>query len=378
MNPQRRRALRRAVPLAAIVAAALAAALVAGGPPSGGAPLDPRGTGPAGTKALVDVLTELGVDVRVTAAAPTDEPVALVLSDTLDEGTATDLRRWIHAGGTLVVADPRSRFAPEVAGTASVGPLETSLPRSCDAAALAAVERVEAPDGVVYAEPASGALHCFPRAGGFWLVAFERGQGTVVALGGPGALTNAALGEVGNGLLAAALLAPEDGGSLAFLRPAAPGEGDASLADLVPTRVRFALLQLAIAFAVVVAWRARRLGAPVTEPQPVQVHGSELVTAVGHLLQQTRARGQAARLLREDLRRELADRLGLPADSPAEQVATAAARRTGRPPDDLTALLTGAEPASEAALVALATSLARARRAALDHPVPTEESVRVR
>lgn len=378
MNAHRLRSVRRAAPLLVIGAAVLLAVLVAGGPGPEGLPLDPRSPGPAGAKGLVDVLTALDVEVRVTDEVAAEDAVALLLTDDLDEGEASALLRWVRDGGTLVVADPGSDFAPEVVGAATVGPLEASLSRDCEAAALVDVERVSAPGGVVYEEPAAGDLACFPRAGGHWLVAAPEGAGTVVAIGGPGAFTNRALGEVDNGPLVAALLAPENGGPVAFLRPAAPGEGEAGLGELVPDPVRFALVQLLVAFLVVVAWRARRLGAPVREPQPVQVAGSELVTAVGNLLQQTGSRGQAARLLRDDLRRDLADRLGLPADSPPDAVAAAVARRTGRRPDELTALLTRGEPADEAELVALAAELERARRDALDDPIPTKEPTRVR
>lgn len=377
MIADRRRALRRGVPLAVIAAGVLLAVAVAGAPTQDGPPLDPRVTGPAGTKGLVDVLTALDVEVRVTDEVGADDAIALLLTDDLDEDGAAALRRWVRDGGTLVVADPASDFAPEIVGTTSLGPLQTSLPRECAAVALADVDRVSARGGAVY-ESAGDDLACFPRADGYWLVAAPEGAGLVVAIGGAGVFTNRALGEADNGALAAALLAPEAGGPVAFLRPAAPGEGETSLADLVPDPVRFALVQLLVAFLVVVAWRARRLGDPVREPQPVQVAGSELVVAVGNLLQQTGARGQAARLLRDDLRRDLADRLGLPADSPPAAVAAAVARRTGRRPEDLTALLTGAEPAGEAGLVALAAELEQARRAALDETTPTKEPARVR
>lgn len=354
------------MPLVLLAAAILGVVLLAGGPGRDGPPLDPTSSGALGTKALVDVLDELGVRVRVTDGVAEDDTVALLLDDALASDEETDeLRRWVSDGGTLVVADPLSSFTPEVAGTASIGPLRTSVPRECDAAALAGVARVAAGGGVVYAHPGGPALTCFPRGEGHWLVATPEGAGTVVALGGPEALTNGALGEADNGVLAAALLAPDDDTSLAFLQPGAPGEGEASLAELVADRVWYALAQLLVAFLAVVAWRARRLGAPVGEPQPVQVAGSELVAAVGNLLQQTGARGQAGRLLREDVRRTLAERLGLPPDSPPEVVAEAASRRSGQDAAELTALLAGPDPADEATLVALAHDLETARGAAL-------------
>ena len=89
--------------------------------------------------------------------------------------------------------------------------------------------------------------------------------------------------------------------------------------------VRLALWQLVVAFVLLALWRARRLGRPVAEPQPVQLPGAELVVAVGNLLQRAKGRGQAAGLLTDDLRRSLAERLGLPPSAPADQVADAVA-----------------------------------------------------
>src|SRR5690606_29525891 len=62
------RGTRRALPVAGVVAAILLAAAVAGAP-AGGPPLDPTSTAPGGTKAVVDTLVELGVDVAVEPAA---------------------------------------------------------------------------------------------------------------------------------------------------------------------------------------------------------------------------------------------------------------------------------------------------------------------
>ena len=67
------------------------------------------------------------------------------------------------------------------------------------------------------------------------------------------------------------------------------GGGERTLVDLVSAGVTRALAQLALAFAVYALWRARRLGRPVAEPQPVAVAGSELVAAVGNLLDRTRS-----------------------------------------------------------------------------------------
>lgn len=356
---------RRQLPLVGLGLLVLAAAIVIAQPePSGGVPLDPASTAGDGTKALVEVLDELGADVTVSARLPEREDVALLLTDDLDGRRRSKLRRWVDDGGTLVVTDPRSRFAPEPVGNTSVGLLQTPLRKACDLPALADVQRVTAPSSTTYETPA-GATGCFERRDGHWMVVREQGDGIVVALGGPGFLVNGGLGRNDNALLAAALLAPQAGTGVAFLQPAAPGSGDSGLLDLIPTRVRLALLQLGLAFGVVVAWRARRLGRPVVEEQPVAVPGSELVVAVGNLLQQTRARRRAAFVLREGLRRDLAERLGLPRGADDHALADAAAARSEVGRDDVLTVLTGPDPAGEAQLVALAQQVARLRHTVL-------------
>ena len=52
-------------------------------------------------------------------------------------------------------------------------------------------------------------------------------------------------------------------------------------------------------------WRARRLGRPVAEVQPVEIAGSELVVAVGNLLQKSGRPETAAERLRSDLHHDL-------------------------------------------------------------------------
>jgi hypothetical protein len=210
--------------------------------------------------------------------------------------------------------------------------------------------------------PAGGARACFPRNDGAWLLVQPVGRGNVVRLGGAGALVNQELGEADNGLLAASLLAPTARTTVRVLRPPLPGGGDAGLGDLIAPRVRLALWQLVVAFVLLALWRARRLGRPVTEPQPVQLPGAELVLAVGNLLQRARGRGQAAGLLTDDLRRSLAERLGLPPSAPPDLVADTAAARTGIPRERVLRALTSTTPRDEAELVALSQAIDAVRR----------------
>src|SRR6266536_1130108 len=195
------------------------------------------------------------------------------------------------------------------------------------------------------------------RAHGAWLVVQPTGSGTVVRLGGASALVNQRINRTDNAVLIVGLLSPAPGPEVVVLRPPPPGGGSKGLSDLIAPRVKLTLVQLVVAFLLLALWRSRRLGRPVTEPTAVRIPGSELVVAVGNLLQRARHRGQAAALLAGDLRRGLTERLGLPAAAPPEQVADTVAARTGLDRDRVLAALQPPTPRDEAALVALAQAI---------------------
>ena len=368
-GPGTRARVRRLLPWVAVVVGVALVVVVAGRGEEEGNPLDPASPGPLGTKGLVEVLRELGGEVRVSGEPPgAGTETALLLSDDLSPGRRQRLLDWVGRGGTLVVADPSSGVtAVEQAGSTQIGLLDAEIERRCDVAALADVGRVAAPGGVVFEIPEGqgvpgGTRACFPRNDGAWLLVQPVGSGTVVRLGGASVLINRELGEADNAVLLASLLVPAEGTTVQVLQPPLPGGGDAGLTDLIAPRVRLVLWQLVVAFVLLALWRARRLGRPMAEPQPVQLPGAELVVAVGNLLQRAKGRGQAAGLLTDDLRRSLAERLGLPPSTPADQVADTVAARTGIPRERVLRTLTRSTPRDEAELVALSQAIDTVRR----------------
>jgi hypothetical protein len=337
-----------------IAALAVAVLLVAGlgGAPDEGLPLDPDSTAPLGTRALISTLEGLGAQVSVSADPPdAGVDVALLLTDVLDREQRSAVESWVDGGGTLVVSDPLSELSPQPAGGTRELLEQLPLRRQCDEPALAGANQVALGFASVVLSVPEGAVGCFPSGDGHWLVIQPRAAGAVVSLGGPEVFTNGRLGMGDNAVLAANLLTPERGTRVRVLRPPRPGEGSATLADLVSPRLRTAAWQLAVAFLLFALWRAWRLGRPITEPQPVQIAGSELVVAVGSLLQQAEARGRAATLLRDDLVRTVAERLGLPASLPADELAQAVEQRTGVARDRVLAVLLAPAPADDAELL---------------------------
>ena len=317
----------------AIVVGLVLVALAAGGPTAPKSPLDPASTSPSGTKALTLLLGEAGASVDIRSSAPdASTSVAVLLSDTTSPAMTDDLTRWVEQGGTLVVTDPRSSFSPGVSGSSDLlGLITVSLPRgNCQIRALANIDRVAPMGSGARFEVPERAVGCFSDdTGASFAVDQPTGRGHVVALGSPGVWVNQALGQYDNAVLAVDLMAPRPGTRVAVLWGMSGGGGQhTSASDLISIGVRLAFLQIVVAFLIYAWWRARRLGPPVLEPQLVQIGGSELVAAVGNLLQQTHDPDRAARLLRADLRRRLAERMGLAPDAPAAVIAQVTAARS--------------------------------------------------
>ena len=351
-------------------------------------PLDPDGTGPSGARALVLLLESCADEVDVVESTPLpDVDRAVLLDDRLSPAARAQLAGWLRDGGTLVVTDPESPFVPEINDVA-IGTFEplSVRPGQCRVPALANVGDLEL-DGRVGYPIAPGSRSCFGDATSAFIVVTDVGRGTLVAVGGAGMWTNAGLAEADNSVLAVALLAPSPSVDVAVLRrqlvvppvTAADGEpadldgrrddderrddvggGSTGLFGLMPEYMRWVVVQLALAWLVYAMARARRFGRPVTEPQPVQIPGSEIVRATGRLLRLP-PRSETAVLLAESLRVELAHALGLRRDAEAAVVAEVAARRCSLTADQIEAVLVAATAADDADLVALTARIDRIR-----------------
>jgi hypothetical protein len=168
---------------------------------------------------------------------------------------------------------------------------------------------------------------------------------------------NTMIGDDDNAVLAVALAVPRRGTKVAILELPRGESPPTGVMDVLGTGVKLGLLQLIVAFVIYAFFRGRRLGRPVHEPLPVQLAGSELVTAVGGLLQQAKSPDRAAALLRSAFRRQVTERLGLPPGVSPTVMAETVAARTGVDVQRVIFAVTDLPVGDEAGLVALAQSI---------------------
>ncbi|RLQ03587.1 DUF4350 domain-containing protein [Micromonospora sp. BL1] len=128
------------------------------------------------------------------------------------------------------------------------------------------------------------------------------------------------------------------------------------------------LVQLALAGLLVVLWRARRLGPPVSEPLPVTVRSAETVRGRARLYRRAGARDTVAGTLRAAALDRLVTRLNLPPGTPDDEVAARVAERAGADPERVAGLLYGPAPEKDRELLELARELDALTRTLAPHP----------
>ena len=346
---------------AGVLLAAVVTALLAGGPDS--ARLDPRSAAPSGSRAVAQVLGDLGVDVRLvtTTAAATAAagPGSTLLVADPDLLVASQVRAVRDTGADLVVVAPSAVTAFADSLTAA----DVSRPEVRAAACDLPVARRAGPadaGGLGFAlREGSAGVGCYANDGVASVVQVRDGARTVTVLGSPVALTNARLADEGNAALALGLLGEHERliWYLPSLADVPPSAQQTSFYALVPDGVWWGLGQLAVAVLVLMLWRARRLGPVVSEPLPVVVHAAETAEGRARLYRRAGARDTAAETLREATRHRLATVLGLPSTAAAAAVVEAVATHCARSSAEVGALLYGAAPADDSSLVRLADEL---------------------
>lgn len=330
--------------------------------------LDPDGVDPSGSRAIVRLLEDQGVEV--TPVRSTDAAVAAAGDGTLlvtvpDLLTPAQVDRLLDTGADLVLVTPdvvAGDFLPGLTTTGS-GQDEVVEPR-CDLPFVDAAGDARVGGLAYLPDDATG---CYPIAGGSAVVVADHDARRTIVLGSGSALTNEHLGDDGNAALAINLLAQND--HLTWYRPV-PEAGDGpppTLTELLPDWVGPVVWQLGLAAALAALWRARRLGPLVPEALPVVVRASETTEGRARLYRRGRSRAHAAAILRAASAHRLRTRLGLPVGAEASAGAgtaagagalvDAVAARTGRDASAVAELLAGSPPTDDAGLVRLADAL---------------------
>jgi hypothetical protein len=338
--------------------------------------LDPTSVEPDGTRALVTILREHGVEVRsaddtrgltglrdTTVVVP--EP-GLLAPSTLER--VADLPPSVRI--VLVQPDPFTLKDLDT-GVELDEPLRDPARGPDCGLAAAQVAGPADVDGLRYTAPA-GITSCY--RGGLvvspgWDAA--TGDGPQLAyLGAADPLTNERLDARGNAALALGLLSETP--RVLWLTLGTPEldsrEGSGGVLDVLPGWVFPAMLQLMLAAFFAALWQGRRLGAPVAEPLPVVVRSAETVEGRARLYRRSRARDRAVAALRSGALSRLLPSLGLGPDPGRRIVVEAVADRSGLPAAEVDTLLYGPVPPDDAGLVATADALDRLVDASLHEP----------
>ncbi|WP_109508415.1 DUF4350 domain-containing protein [Nocardioides speluncae] len=336
--------------------------VLGGGPARSDAPLDPDNPGPDGAQAIARVLDDQGVEVTVTRSADgledtvVDDGTMVLVSDPSALGESTTERLLEHADGEpVVVLTPSPLLIDELGldSTVNSASIPERVEARCDDPRFTDLT-LEVDLGVAY----TGDDGCFGTGDGSLLVTGENG---VTLVGSTDLLTNDRITDGDNAAAALRLLGERE--RLVWYVPNYEdllAEDSVSLRSLLPDWIVPALVIVALATIGLIWWRARRLGALVTEPLPVVVKAIETTRSRGRLYRKVNDRAHAAEALRDAAGARLADRLHLPRAGHEQQLVRDVARHTGRPEEQVAALLTpaGGIPTSDHELVRLANDLA--------------------
>jgi hypothetical protein len=366
-------------------------------------------TAPTGSRALVTVLRDQGVDVVVTS---TLERTRAELDGTAqaDGGTGATLfvgdargilgeEQWGEVLGLAdhtVIAEPSAtaldglRVDALVADSLDGGDPDAGSPVGDSAGRVTldaecrvpAAQRAESLSAAGIGYSTLEGVICFDAGQtGAALVSLTVDGRQVTVLGAGTALQNDDITRAGNAALVLGLLGEFE--TLVWYQPSPADLSTPTIAELTPGWVNpvawlAVLVGLAAAF-----WRGRRLGPVVIENLPVVVKTTETMEGRARLYAREGSRLRALDALRVGTLRRLAEGLALGRAAGVDDIIIAVAGITGRDQRALRALLVDTEPADDRQLVQLSDRLLElerqvAKRVALDDaadsspPAPTE------
>lgn len=347
-------------------------------------------TAPTGSRAVVEVLREAGLEVVVTGTldatlAALDAPgTTLFVGDVRGILDAEQWPQLLGVADHLVLGEPSSSALDALRIDALVA---APLTESRDGLELTADCRVPAAEragsiranGVGYST-LDGEV-CFDAGEtGAGLVQLDVEGQTVTVLGAGTVLQNGEITRAGNAALALGLLGEHP--TLVWYQPTPADLAAPTIAELTPDWVNpVAWLAVLVGLAAAV-WRGRRFGPVVIENLPVVVKTTETMEGRARLYAREGSRLRALDALRVGTLRRIASGLALGRGSGVDDIVAAVAGITGRDPAALRALLVDSEPADDRELVELSDRLLElealiARRVGLDDapsapsPAPT-------
>lgn len=343
------------------VAAVVAGSMQTGGGASGP---DPDSSGAHGTRALVTVLREQGVDVIVTrdraatSAALAEGPATLVTGDNpyLSDESMAGL---FDAATDVVVIDPRTRVVELLLPGASAAGFASGEP-TAPGCSFAVAERAGAVTvGRTMTAGTSGALECYANGDRAGLLALETPEGLRSVVDGTRMFANQTIIEEGNAALALGLLGRQD--RLVWFVPSAadidPARVPATLGQLTPQWVTPVIVLLVLTAGVAAFWRGRRFGPLVVERLPVTARSSETMRGRARLYERGRDHRHAADNLRMGTISRVAGLTGLGRSASVDEVSDRVADLLSRPRGDIRALLRDADPTTDAQLLDLSAAL---------------------
>lgn len=343
-------------------------ALVRGDGGAAGIPLAADNPGLAGSKAVVEVLRDSGVDVRpvdslaaARAAAGTGDDVTLFFSDPGGYLDADGLGEISGLASDIVVADPGFAALQALAdGAVNAGgaPDADTAVAGCQVSAAERAGSATLGQKSLTAGGATDWTGCFADDDAFTLLQKAEDDGTLTLLADGSQLRNDSVAAEGNAALALGLLGAQP--TLVWYQPTLAdvvGGAAPTLGELSPDWVTPVIVLLGLVVVAAAVWQGRRFGALVIENLPVTVHAGETREGRARLYARTSSRLRAADALRIGTIGRLAARLGLARTTSVEEITGAAASVTRIPLAEVRNVLVDARPDSDRALVDLSGRL---------------------
>jgi Domain of unknown function (DUF4350) len=329
--------------------------------------LDPDAATPDGGRALRVLLEERGVNVTAVGSSEAATTSAKT-GDTLLVASPNDLSPHqlavlVRSTADLVLVDPSPPTLARLTPWLSVQTSTETDARDpvCDLAAAVRAGRATT-GGLTFegSAPPGGTLAlCYAVDGAATVAQAQLTGGRVVTVLGSGeGLTNALLADQGNASLALGLLGTHTHLVWYVAKNVIDdAQGTQSLGDLLPPWVGLAVLQICVGIVLLALWQGRRFGPVVEEPLPVVVRAAEATEGRARLYRRAGARDRAAANLRAAALARVLPLVGQSRTANPAAVTDVVAARTGRSTVEIGALLYGAAPGDDAALVRLATEL---------------------